>query len=406
MKMLLTLALRNLTRHRARTATTWFAIVVGVTGLVLSGGFIKDILIQLGEAIVRSQTGHVQIARPAYFESGNRLSSELLLSNSVQLAAAVRARPHVAEVMGRLDFSGIINNSKRDYAVLIQGIEPEPEARLGNYLRVTQGRGLQSSERFGALVGEGLAQAIDLHPGDKIVLLATTPEGALNTIDFTISGIFQSFSKDFDARAVRITLPAAQELIATPGINVMVVRLDRTTSTAAAAADIRRQVGSATLSVMEWNRISDFYDKTVELYDRQFGVLQFIIFIMVVLTVANSVNMSSFERTAEFGTLRAMGTPSGQVARMLIAENVVLGLIGATSGVLIGIVLALVLSAIGIQMPPPPNANLGYVAQIRIVPQTVLIAWLIGAVATALAALLPARRAAHADICEALRHSI
>jgi putative ABC transport system permease protein len=57
-------------------------------------------------------------------------------------------------------------------------------------------------------------------------------------------------------------------------------------------------------------------------------------------------------------------------------------------------------------MPPPPNANLGYTALIRIVPSTVLTAGVIGFVATILATILPARRAARLEIVDALRHGV
>lgn len=406
MKMLLTLALRNLARHRARTFMTWFAIVIGVMGVMLSGGFVRDVLFQLGEAFINSQTGHLQIATPAYFESSNRFAGESLLKDSKQLAERLRARPHVSEVMGRLAFSGVINNQRRDYSVLIQGIEPGPESRTGNFLQILKGRALKEDDRFGALIGEGLAQSMDLHPGDQVVLLANTPDGALNTIDFDVVGVFRSIAKDFDARAVRIPLAAAQELLVTPSVNVLVVRLDHTASTAVAAADIKAQLAGTPLALRQWQQLSDFYSKAVMLYDRQFGVLQIIIFVMVILSVANSVNMSSFERTAEFGTMRAIGTPSGHVAKLLIVENILLGIIGATCGVLIGYLAALLISHIGIQMPPPPNTNIGYVAQIRVTPLGAVSAWLIGTLATALAAVLPARRAARGDICEALRHAL
>jgi putative ABC transport system permease protein len=56
--------------------------------------------------------------------------------------------------------------------------------------------------------------------------------------------------------------------------------------------------------------------------------------------------------------------------------------------------LALAISAVGIDMPPPPNVNVGYTAHIRIVPNLVLSALSIGVVAAILAAILPARRVA------------
>ena len=54
---MLKLALRNVFRHRLRTAMTLAAIVFGVTGLILSGGFVHDIYHQLGESF-RNLKGH------------------------------------------------------------------------------------------------------------------------------------------------------------------------------------------------------------------------------------------------------------------------------------------------------------------------------------------------------------
>jgi putative ABC transport system permease protein len=48
----LTLALRNIFRHKGRTALTLAAIVLGVAGLVVSGGFVEDIFVQLREATI------------------------------------------------------------------------------------------------------------------------------------------------------------------------------------------------------------------------------------------------------------------------------------------------------------------------------------------------------------------
>ena len=67
--------------------------------------------------------------------------------------------------------------------------------------------------------------------------------------------------------------------------------------------------------------------------------------------------------------------------------------------------LALTISAIGIPMPPPPNADLGYIAQIRIVPSVLLLAFLIGLFATVIAAIMPARKIAQLPIVEALRQN-
>jgi len=66
--------------------------------------------------------------------------------------------------------------------------------------------------------------------------------------------------------------------------------------------------------------------------------------------------------------------------------------------------LALAISAIGIDMSPPPNVNVGYTAHIRIVPNLVLCALSIGVAATMRAAILPARRVAATAVVDALCH--
>ena len=44
---------------------------------------------------------------------------------------------------------------------------------------------------------------------DHVTLLANALEGALSTLDLEVIGVFQSFSNDYDARAVKIPLPAS-----------------------------------------------------------------------------------------------------------------------------------------------------------------------------------------------------
>ena len=94
----------------------------------------------------------------------------------------------------------------------------------------------------------------------------------------------------------------------------------------------------------------DFYDKTLKLYDRQFGVLRLIILLMVLLSVANSVNMTLFERTREFGTLLALGDKPRTVFQLIVMESALLGAFGAGMGIVVGCAAALVISAIGIPM--------------------------------------------------------
>ncbi len=399
----LAFALRNVFRQRVRSAATLAAISLGVAGLILASGFVQDIFIQLGEAIIHSQSGHLQVARQGYREGRTRAPESYLIERPDELKAKLAAEPGVQRVLARLGFSGVLNNGKRDLGIVGEGVEPAAEAALGSYLQYIEGRALADGDSDGIVLGQGAARSLGLKAGDRVNLVMSLPQGAVNTLDFEVIGVFQSFSKDFDARAVRIPLAAARQLMDTDAAHVMVVVLERTEDTDGVLAALRGKLAAQGYEVASWRELSDFYDKTLQLYERQFGVLRLIILLMVLLSVANSVNMTLFERTREFGTMLALGDPPRRVFRLIMTESLLLGLFGAGLGMALGCAAALIVSAIGIPMPPPPNANLGYTAFIRLVPAEVLTAGAIGLVATCLAAIMPARRVSRMLVVDALR---
>lgn len=404
---LISLAIRNIIRQRARSAATLTAIAIGVTGLILAGGFVQDIFIQLGEAMIHSQTGHIQLTLQGYNVGKNRSPEKFLIQTPEQLKGRIKTiSPQVQLVTARLGFTGVINNGKRDLGIIGEGIEPDSEAGLGTYLQFIEGRALKDGDQDGIVVGHGVAKSLGLKIGDRITLVITLAQGAVNTLDFELVGVFQSFSKEFDARSVRIPLEAAKNLMDTPAVHLVVIMLENTENTTTTVDALKRQFSKEGFDVTAWNELSDFYEKTVELYDRQFGVLRLIILIMVLLSVVNSVNMTLFERTREFGTMRAIGDHSSFIFKLIMTESIFLGLFGAIIGMALGCLAALGISAIGIPMPPPPNANLGYTAMIRLVPSSVFIAGLIGFSAAVLATVMPAKRAAKLDIVDALRHGV
>lgn len=403
---LLKLALRNILRQRMRSAMTLAAIVIGVAGLILTGGFVQDIYVQLGEAIIHSQTGHVQLAKGEFFGSGSRRPEAFLIEQPAPLDQAVEQHEAVDFAMGRLNFFGLLNNGRSDFAVVAEGIDAHAEARLGSAMDFIAGRALRDEDANGIVVGEGVAQALQLKADDPVTLVVSTPDGAMNTLDFTVIGVFRSFSKDYDARAVRIGLGAAQDLLATPGISVLVVALHRSDDTAQAVNDLNALGRRFGVEARGWPQLNDFYEKTVALYERQFGVLRLIVLIMVLLSVTNTVNMTVFERQGEFGTLRALGNRTPHVFTLIVLESALLGIAGSAAGVVLGVFLAALISGIGIPMPPPPNSNVGYLASIRIEGAVVWSAALIGALAAVLASLLPAWKVGRTPIVDALRQNV
>ena len=402
---MLKLAARNLFRQRTRTGLTLAVIVLGVAGLILSAGFISDTLAQLRESTIHSRLGHLQIYKDGFFANGGRNPYAFLYAEDPALVAELRRDPRVEMVTARLFFFGLLSNGHGDLPIIGEGVNPDKESGLGSAINMLSGRALTRADTGGILIGEGLARAMKLKPGDRLTLLVDTREGALNTGDFNVVGVFRTSSRDYDARAVRIKLQAAQDLIAEQTINSLVLLLKSTDLTDAVAEDLGATVRARGLELRTWTELADFYTSTAALFKRQFGVLQVVILALVLLGVGNSISMTLHERVAELGTMLALGRRKKDVFLQLVIEYALLGLVGAALGTLVGVLLAAIISTIGIPMPPTPNSEKPFTARISVEWRSVCYAFAVGFGATVLAVLWPAWRAQRVPVAEALRQS-
>ena len=65
-------------------------------------------------------------------------------------------------------------------------------------------------------------------------------------------------------------------------------------------------------------------------------MFQIIILLMAMFTIFNTVLMSALERKREFAMMLALGTPLHRVSVQLLVESILLGVVGAVCGVLLG----------------------------------------------------------------------
>jgi putative ABC transport system permease protein len=89
--------------------------------------------------------------------------------------------------------------------------------------------------------------------------------------------------------------------------------------------------------------------------------------------------------------------------RLFILEGTLIGLIGGIIGILLGYAAALVISAIGIPMPPPPGMAHGYMGKILVTLPLATDAFLLALLTTLVASIVPAWKASRMNIVDALR---
>ena len=406
--MFLKLAFKNIFRNKVRSAITLGAIAFGCVSLIIAGGFIEDTFRQMRESYIRSFLGHMQVYKQDFYEKGSATPYDYMIEDYGEIITKINNTEGVSHVTPRLDFSGLLSIGETTISFIGQGVDPEGEAKISTAVALDSGAALGKDDYFDAVLGRGLAKAIGVDSGDSVIVVTNTISGAMNGLDLNVKGIFSTSTKAFDDRALRIPLKTAHRLLRTSNVQSLVVLLDKTEDTdrVKAVLEKRFKEEGADLEVIAWHEMADFYNKTVELYNRQFFVLKLIIGIVVVLSIFNTMNMSVMERVGEVGTIMALGTRRSGVVRLFMMEGLILGIIGGLIGVATGYLLATLISFVGIPMPPPPGATMPWTATIGVVPGVFVFVLILAIFTSLFSSVYPAFKASRLEISEALRHNI
>lgn len=403
-RTLIQTAAKNVLRQVSRTAAALTAVVFGVVSMVLAAGFI-DWNLEFGrDHTIESQLGHLQVMKPGFPELGRSDPHAYLLpAEAATDLAELQTLPGYRADAPRLLISGLASSGDITLSFIGEGVDPAAEAILSASLRFPQGRNLLPDEPNAVIVGSGLAENLQAGIGTTLVLIANTETGGISAVETRVVGIFESITKAYDDVALRIPLPLARQLMRTEGEHLRLVLLDHVEDTDTTVRALRERLPGGRYQVVPWYDMADFYNKTVELFSKQVAVIYLIIAVIIVLAISNTMTMAVMERVGEIGTMMALGNRRRDILGIFVAEGCILGLLGAATGVGLGILLGLLISAIGIPMPPGPAMAWGYEAGIRLTAENLIKAAAIALATTVLASLYPAWRASRLQIVDALR---
>ncbi|MGH8595037.1 MAG: ABC transporter permease, partial [Gammaproteobacteria bacterium] len=360
-------AARNLTRHRRRTAMGILAISFGVMAMLVAGGFIEWIQWTMREGTIQSHLGHIQVVKRDYFKRGEADPFAFLLPAKSPVFEAIERLPEVEAITPRLSFSGLVSFGDVSIAFLGEGVDPTKEAKVSRRMSIIDGTGLSPDQPDGIIVGKGLAENLRVKPGDQVVLLANPAAGGLSAIEGKVVGIFQTSSKPFDDSYLRVSIDAAQKLMKTEGAQRWVVLLKDTELTDSVIARVRSEFSAnQDFEFVPWIDLADFYRKTVVLFSAQINVIWFVIALIIVVSISNTLIMNVMERTGEIGTLMALGLKRQKILGLFVNEGILLGMLGGVAGAVLGLSVGALISAIGIPMPPAPGMDFSFDGEVRI----------------------------------------
>ena len=424
MTALLAIAFRNLLRARRRNLLSGGTMALGTAALVLGGGLADGIARQLTASLVAVQTGHVQVVvRPDDFEPQNSpfdVYGQSLLPGAEDMARRIAKDGRSAGVTRAVPFlygRGTAIAGNRSGLVSIVGIVPGAEPELRAAHPPTAGIFLPDGDALATYAAAPIARKLRLGVGDSVSFVIQTPEGAVNSIDAVVCGIFVEGAPWYDG-TFYVPLAAAQSLFdrAGAGTNVKVTLADGSTAGARRARPaiqaVIAQSPPAGLEAGESARV-ETYDEAgrfsfsiIEANRTALAVLSSFLFLAAAVGIVNSMLMSVHERTREIGTVRALGMRRSMVVRLFILEGLALGVVAAAIGIGAGAAGVLYWGARGI---PMETMTLAWMAGgDRLFPvltaRNVLGAAFAIAALSTLAAIYPALSASRLEPREALHH--
>lgn len=456
------LALRNLLRNRRRSLTTLLAMVVGLTAILLFGGYRSNITYGMETGFVQG-SGHLQIQHQGYFLEGGDNPTAYGIADYQHIIDLVKRdkelAPMLVMVTPTLQLGGLAGNFSAGVSrsVMAVGVVVPERNQMLNWndygmQSYAQPLPLNGSNPDAVVIGEGVARKIKLckalnvpdcrqeetvvadngaqAPGDiaalsaleqnnvskedgtRIEMLAATSHGAPNVASLNVVKAKNMGVKALDDVYLAMHLSQAQKLIygsSIPQVTAIQIQLQHTWQIPAARARLQQllnqEVKNQQLEILDFKVLNPMYGQTVQFMNSMFGFIAILIGVIVLFTIGNTMSTAVVERTVEIGTLRAMGLRRSGLRRLFLCEGVLLGVIGAIVGLLSSLTIAYFINHSGLSWTPP-GYSYAYLILVRVwQDMPLLIGSVIGLmVVTVISAWWPANRAARLMIVDALRH--
>jgi putative ABC transport system permease protein len=399
--MLIRLAMRNLLRNPRRTVAVLLTIAVGTGSLFLLHGFNTGIMNQYRDNTIHARFGHGQVNTRGYRDQVFEAPWEHWIADWRKVCDRLRRTPGVEFLFPRIGFAALLSNGRVTVSGRGEAIDGAEESRFFTSLNVIEGAAL-AGQPDGILVGRGLARALDAHPGGKLSVLVQHGSGATERVELTVTGVFHTGLREIDDAMFRIPLAQGQRLLGTDRVELIALGLRSVEDWDKVRRVIDEEfpgLEAAPFAVLD----EVYYQHSVDWLAAQFAVIRLIILAIVVLGIFNTVSVSVLERRQEIGNLRANGESVAEVMWLLALEGAALGILGAALGIVIALGLDATLLRDGILMPPAPGITRQFRVSFEFQPMMALLAFLLGAAATLVAATLAGTRVARMPIGEALR---
>ncbi len=399
-------ALKSLLGRKVRLLLSTFAIVLGVA-FVAGSLIFSDTLSRSFTALFASTVGDV-VVRPE--GSGDLRNGPSTRTVPASVLADLQDVEGAARVDGNVTDLGVFVVDTKNKVVGGQG----PPGIGGNWSDAPAGHGLEGlsivigdepNGRDQVVLDASTADRAGYSRGDRVHIVTSGTQAVLNPVLVGIADFEHGGSLNGATLAAFDTV-TAQRLF-TDGRDVY-TDLWVTAADGVSQADLRDAVAKRLPEGLEAVTGDDAADENAS------ALLQAISFITTFLLIfagislvvgafliVNTFSMLVAQRSRELALLRALGASRRQVTRSVLLEAFVLGVLGSTIGLGLGVLLAMMIRLVFGRFGLDLSGQ-----SLIFAPRTALASYAIGIVVTMAAAWLPARRTSRIAPVQALRDDI
>jgi putative ABC transport system permease protein len=311
----LVLIARNVITRKVRSLLTGTAVAIGIM-TVVALGVLTHSLRMTATSILRTGSADFTIAQKG-------VSDVLFSAMDETQVKQIQSYPEVDTAIGVLVGSFKMDTNHPFFLEI--GIQPEDLQPFG--VQVVAGRAYSADATDEAMLGYRAARDLGKTVGDTVTL---------DSVDYVVVGIF-STGQVFGDSASMLPLPKLQAEERKPGdVTLMFVKVKPGANIDALRTQIEKDSPElATVqTVSEFGRI----DRNLSLISAANAAITIIALVIGAIGVMNTMMMSVFERTREFGVLRAVGWTRIRVLALVLGEAFLIALASAAVGVAMGYV--------------------------------------------------------------------
>ena len=268
------------------------------------------------------------------------------------LAAKLKQNPQIIGVSPFVSFTALVENGAKLKVVQIKGVEMGLQDQVSSLGRFVLNQGWQNFAQNGGLVlGSGIARELDVQEGDWVSLLISQQKGTENLTQplrerIQVTGILR-LDGQLDHSYALMPLAQAQQLMDYQAEQVSGVELKTADPFNIQTLDYSMlQDYPQMLYLQNWIGKFGYMYRDIQLIRTVMYIAMVLVIGVACFNIVSTLIMAVKDKAGDIAIMRTLGANNGFIKRIFIWYGLQAGMKGCLIGIVLGVILALNLTAL------------------------------------------------------------